>query len=164
MRVNKDFAALEHCPGGDAMCLQEVHGLIVLSLLRPNSQDLVEVGLMVVTGKHSRKPGILSQVPPHLSPIGRPEADAPGTLETSPSPILRCLSRQRIAALRLAVHHDGGALGSPPSPRARGGRGGGAKIAENGFSFPIRSYTSAAMQRDATSTVDSDKKAYVMLL
>jgi hypothetical protein len=59
MRIDEDFAAFEHSPGGDAVRLQEMHGLIVLALLRPSRQDLVEFGLVVSTHEHSRKSRIL---------------------------------------------------------------------------------------------------------
>jgi hypothetical protein len=66
-------------------------------------------------------------VPPSFPQSAVPRPTPRGTLETSPFPILRDLSRPRLAALRLAAHRRGG------------GRGDGAKMAENGFSF---SYTS----------------------
>ena len=49
MRIDESFAALKHCPGGNAVRLQEMHGLIVLALLCPGRQDLVEFSLMVST-------------------------------------------------------------------------------------------------------------------
>jgi hypothetical protein len=62
MWIDEGFAALEHGSGGDAVCLQEMHGLIVLALLRPGRQDLVELGLMTSTCEHSCKPRVLRQV------------------------------------------------------------------------------------------------------
>ena len=49
MRIDESFAALKHSSGGNAVRLQEMHGLIVLALLRPGRQDLVEFGLVVST-------------------------------------------------------------------------------------------------------------------
>ena len=62
MRIDESFAALKHCPGGNAVRLQEMHGLIVLALLRPGRQDLVEFGLVVSTCEHRRKSRLLGQV------------------------------------------------------------------------------------------------------
>ena len=68
MRIDEGFAAFEHSPGGDAVRLQEMHGLIVLALLRPGRQDLVEFGLMVSTCEYGRKsrhpaPGLADRWP-----------------------------------------------------------------------------------------------------
>src|SRR5262249_36236066 len=62
MRINEGFTALEHGPGGNAVRLQEMHGLIVFTLLCPGRQDLVELGLMVLTCEHGRKSRVLGQV------------------------------------------------------------------------------------------------------
>src|SRR4029450_10162686 len=55
MRIDEDFAAFEHSPGRDTVRLQEMHGLIVLALLRPSRRDRAEFGLVVSTLEHSRK-------------------------------------------------------------------------------------------------------------
>src|SRR5262245_48772870 len=62
MRINEGFTALKHCPGGNAVRLQKMHGLIVLTLLCPGHQYLVELGLVMSTCEHSRKSRILGQV------------------------------------------------------------------------------------------------------
>src|SRR5215813_1236542 len=62
MWIDERFAALEHRPSGDAVRLQEVHGLIMLALLRPGRQNLVEFDLMVSTCEHGCKPWLPRQV------------------------------------------------------------------------------------------------------
>ena len=62
VRIDEGLAALDDCPGGDAVCLQEMHGLIMIPRQRPGSQELVEFGLMIPTCEYGRKSGILCQV------------------------------------------------------------------------------------------------------
>src|SRR6266702_7275939 len=67
MRIDESFAALEYGRGRNAVRLQRMHGLIMLALLCPGRQDLVELGLVVSTCKPSRKSRILGQVGLHYS-------------------------------------------------------------------------------------------------
>src|SRR5207237_7396987 len=62
MRIDEGFAALEYCPGRNAVRLQKMHGLIGLARLRPGRQDVVEFDQMVSTCEHSRKPRVLRQL------------------------------------------------------------------------------------------------------
>jgi hypothetical protein len=60
MRIYQRFTPGQHCPSGNAMRLQDMHGLIVIVLLCPVDQELIEFRLMPLTGKHGGEPGILS--------------------------------------------------------------------------------------------------------
>ena len=49
----ESFAAFEHGSGGDTVRLQQMHGLIMLALMCPGHQDLVELGLVMSTCSES---------------------------------------------------------------------------------------------------------------